>query len=72
MDFERVRKFVLSGKTYNEISDILTSESPNQRGLSSRSIRRFCYENKIDKQSLLGKDRLDTILRSEVAEVNIY
>ena len=71
MDVERVRKLVLAGKTYEEISSMLREEASNlTRGLSARSVRRFCNEHKINKKSLFDKKSLANIVKREVDEVN--
>ena len=71
MDIERVKQLVKSGKTYNEISEILKSDNPNNdmRGFSARSVRWFCHNNQIDKKNLFGKDKLDQVVMKEVSEV---
>ena len=70
MNFERVKKLILTGKTYEEISDILISEQPTEkRGLSARSIRRFCNDNQIDNKSLIGKKQLDETVQKELSKV---
>jgi len=68
---EELSRLVKSGKTYAEISKILTDRYPSSRGFSQRSVRRFCHDNKIDKKSLLGKEKLDSAVREEVLEVGI-
>ena len=70
MNFERVKKLILTGKTYKEISEILISEQPTaRRGLSVRSIRRFCNDNQIDKKSLFGRKQLDETVQKELSKV---
>ena len=72
MDFDTVKEFIISGKTYEEISEILKTRSSNGdfHGLSARSVRRFCKENQIDKKTLFNRESLDETVQNEVAQVN--
>ena len=71
MELGRVKELILIGKTYEEISEILKGEAPNARGLSARSVRRFCNENHIDKKNLFGKEQLDETVKKELLKVRI-
>lgn len=71
MELDRVKKLVLAGKTYEEISRILTSEATTRRGFSARSVRRFCNDNQIDKKRLFGRDQVDNIVKKELLKVCI-
>jgi hypothetical protein len=58
------------GKTYQEISDILkTAHSSVHRGLSARSVRRFCSSQGISKRT---DAELDAIITDSVAQVYLY
>ena len=63
------------GKTYTQISEQLKTIYPAiSTGLSSRSVRRYCYVHSIDK---LTEDQVDEVVREAVNEVhagilNIY
>ena len=65
----QIKKLVESGKTYTEISEILQQNNINVRGLSARSVRRFCFENKIDKKNLFNKENLNMVVADEISEV---
>ena len=69
MEIEQVKKLVLAGKTYEEISTILKAETGNDRGYSARSIRRFCHDNQIDKKHLFSNEQVDKLIKSEVGKV---
>ena len=69
MEYDRVKILVLAGKTYAEISKILISEAPATNGLSTRSVRRFCNDNNIDKKSLFGKEKIDELVEREISTV---
>ena len=71
MDIDRIKTLVLSGKTYEEISNILLQESSTGIGISARTVRRFCHDNHINKKSLLGKNALDEVVQHEVSKVSI-
>ena len=71
MEVTMVKELIKSGKSYEEISEILRNDNPNTRGLSRRSVRRFCHNNEINKKASLGKDRLDEMVRDEVLKVGI-
>ena len=63
--FENLQKMVDEGKTYEQISDTLRmSHTSVTRGLSARSVRRFC--------ALHGKKGpdLDLIISQSVSEVS--
>ena len=64
---EEVKELVQTGKTYVQISGILKSKNSNERGISPRSVRRFCCANRIDKKNLFRKDALDLLVEREVS-----
>ena len=56
----KLQRWIDEGKTYREIVDTLKVEFPNvTRGLSVRSLRRFCRNNSVQKQR--GTD-LDSVV----------
>ena len=69
---ENIEKLVKSGKTYEVISKELKDQNPDCCGLSARSMRHFCHDHKIDKNSLLEKEKLDSIVKEEVLQVKVY
>ena len=69
---ENIEKLVKSGKTYEVISKELKDQNPDCCGFSARSVRHFCHDHQIDKKSLLGKEKLDSIVKEEVLQVKVY
>ena len=69
MDVVKVKELVQKRNTYEEIAEFLKSKNPNARGISSRSVRRFCCANRINKKSLFGNEALDLMLEKEVSQV---
>ena len=69
---ENIEKLVKSGKTYEFISKELNNQNPDCCGLSTRSMRRFCHDHQIDKNALLEKEKLDSIVKEEVLQVIVY
>lgn len=64
---ERLQRYVDEGKTYEMISDILKDEYPSViRGLSARSVRRFCASKGISKKK---GAQLDAAVAQSVSEV---
>ena len=45
---------VMQGKTHSQVSLLLQEAYPGKRGLSSRSVRRFCLKNGIHAQNRLS------------------
>ena len=66
---ENIEKLVKSGKTYEAISKELKDQHPDCYGLSARSVRRFCCDHRIDKKSLVEKEKLDSFVKEEVLKV---
>ena len=63
-----VKKLVYEGKSHEEISEILKATFPIiVRGLSVRSVRRFCSMNDIHR---CKDSRLDEIVEECVSEVS--
>ena len=66
---DEVGDLVLAGMTHEKISAVLKNQFPSQhRGLSERSVRRFCAVNGIHKPR--GQE-LDAIVTESVAEVHL-
>lgn len=66
--FENLQKMVDEGKTYEQISNALQmSYTSVTRGLSARSVRRFCALHGIAKKK--GPD-LDLVISQSVSEVS--
>ena len=69
MDGALVEYLRCQGRTYRQISDLLKQQYPNTaNGLSSRSIRRFCFMNSIKK---LSNNEIDAIVEEAIHEVCI-
>lgn len=56
-------------KTHQQISDELMQLYPGVRGLSARSVRRFCDRHNIHSTSLLSNEDLDRVVLSSIAKV---
>ena len=64
------QKVVEERKSYKEISVELRREYTHLiRGLSARSIRRYCHEKDIHPSSRLTESQLDRVVSSSVAKV---
>ena len=70
LSVEAVRELV-QNHTLKEVSNILQTEFPNQRGLSVKSIKRFCQAHEIAKRNIVTDDELDQIVESSVRLVNL-
>lgn len=64
------KKIVEERKSYENISTDLKASYPNLRGLSSRSVRRYCETHGIHQSSRLSNRQLDMVIRSSVAQVS--
>lgn len=62
---------VKSGSTHQLIAEELQHLYPNLPGLSSRSVRRFCFSNNIHRSSQLSITEIDEVVEQAVAQVNI-
>ena len=69
---ENIEKLVKSGKTYEVISKELKDQNPDCCGLSAKSVGYFCHDHQIDKKSLLEKEKLDSIVKEKVLQVEAY
>ena len=66
---ETVRELV-KNNTLEDVSDILQMRFPNQRGLSIKSIKRFCQKHRIQKRNRVTDDELDQLVQASVQQVN--
>ena len=70
IDEEWIRRQVMvERKTHHEISDILKSHLSFNRGLSERSVRRFCEKHGIHYRSGLDRRALASATREAVQKV---
>ena len=53
-------------KTHSEVSLLLKERFPDKKGFSSRSVRRFCFENGINLHNRLLNDELEQCTRDVV------
>ena len=58
-------------KTDSEVSLLLKERFPDKKGFSSRSVRKFCFENGINLRNRLSNDELEQCTRDVVARVSI-
>ncbi len=67
IDPEEVKELVFKGLTHQQISETLQARFPQiSRGLSERSVRRFCSQHSIHKPTGV---ELDSIVEDAVSEV---
>ena len=59
-------------KTHRQISDELKQQYPGVRGLSSRSVTRFCDVHDIHRNSKLTAGDLDRVVASSIAMVTFF
>ena len=57
-------------KSHRQISEILKSKYPNRKGLSERSVRRFCKDRGISKRANLSDESLDDMVKESVRKVS--
>ena len=63
------QKIIVERRSYESVSEQLRTANPSMRGLSSRSIRRFCVEHGIHATSRLTDSHLDRVVATSVAKV---
>ena len=63
------RKVELERKTHDQISEELQQDYPGTKGLSSRSIRRFCDAHNIHSTSRLSQAELSRVVSTAVSQV---
>ena len=64
-----VRSQVLSGRSHADISRDLQAQNPGTRGLSERSVRRFCHVHDLHYRCGLSQQELDGEVQMRVAQV---
>ena len=69
---EEVNQMIDEGLTYDEISDYLQEKNPQVKGLSSRSVRRFCKTKNIEKKCRLTKEDLHKKIFEKQLEVILF
>ena len=67
--FREVTQLVKEGRTHKDISSLLRSRHPAERGYSERSVRRFCATHRIHYRSGLAESELDHLLSGAVQSV---
>ena len=60
ISIQEMTSFIQSGMTYYQISSILQSKTPTARGLSPRSIRRFCHINNLGRNYKASRKEIRT------------
>ena len=66
-----IKDFVITQrKTHSEVSLLLKERFPDKKGLSSRSVWRFCLKNGIHLHNRLSNDELEQCTRDVVAVVS--
>jgi hypothetical protein len=60
---------LLQSHTFEEVSQILQHDFPDIRGLSVKSLKRFCQRHGIKKRGLVSDNELDEIVASSVRQV---
>jgi len=67
---QEINQWINKGLTYREISDLLLKKAPESKGLSMRSVRRFCKINGIGKKCALSKEELHKVIFEKQQKVN--
>jgi hypothetical protein len=57
------------GNTIEDLADVLQATYPEQRGFSSRSIKRFCKEKGIKRRGIVSNKQRNDAVRVAVSEV---
>ena len=75
-EMDGVEKFIeelmLQGKTHREISEVLRSLYPGQKGFSLRSVERFCSQHDMPRRtSRLAPCDLNRVVATAVSQVRI-
>lgn len=65
-----VQKIIAEKQSYEYVSKELQELYPNVRGLSSRSVRRFCSRHGIHATSHLTDSQLDRVVASNASKVS--
>jgi hypothetical protein len=64
------QKVVTERNSYEFVSDELRRLYPTVRGLSARSVRRFCKEHDFHSTARLTDHQLDSVVTSFISKVN--
>ena len=71
--YDLVRKLVVEDRrSHQDVSNELKRRHPTTRGLSKRSVRRFCETFNIHATSRLSDSELDATVRNCVTRVSIF
>ena len=70
VDEDFVRKRVEEGNSHAVISEELQTMFPGLRGLSERSVRRFCTDRRLSRRCSLTKEKLERCVSDAVSEVS--
>ena len=66
MGKDLVDQWIKSGSTYEQVSEKLQKLNPGKKGLSARSVRRFCHRENITKMT---EEEIDDTVGQSVCEV---
>ena len=70
MDYDEVvHLYFEQRQTHEEIAAILQQRHPGVRGLSARSVKRYCQTHKISRRSRLTEAQLDVVVHHAVQRV---
>ena len=70
---EDILRLLENGATYSDVSHELRYRFPNIRGLSSRTVRRFCNEHHISRgrsHNRISEDELNHLVSVGISEVS--
>ena len=60
-------------KTHKEVSLIISNQFPGTRGISERSIRRYCCQHDIHRSdSSLSSNEVNSVVLGAIEQVNNY
>ena len=72
VDEDDIRAYITQGFTHAQISDILKENFPGVRGLSSRSVRRYCHDKDIHWTTPVAEAELLDEVEKGVQAVTVY
>ena len=72
VDPDDIQELVRTGYTHREIASIVKNANPGARGVSERSVRRFCTSYDIHYSQRMNQADLRLVVASAVREVYIY
>ena len=71
MNKEEVEHLVVNeARTHEEVYQILLKRYPGEKGLSCRSVRRFCKSHGITQRSEVDDETLDTVVQNQIGLVD--